>query len=151
MKMFLSQSDDNLGYESNDIVLIMWMQRVAIVSVRNLVWKWAVMAFGGHNLNDLHMMQVVGHPIAPECPLEILELRWLLSQDQSVITYVEEREASMTAIKLIALDLRSGPVDPTRKISPKNLSSKWLLRQGSKKVVLTTGRPLKAMEFLLDS
>ena len=51
-----------------------------------------VMAFGD-NLNDLHMMQVVGHPVAPEnARPEILELAETVighHQDQSVIAYME--------------------------------------------------------------
>jgi len=52
-----------------------------------------VMAFGD-NLNDLHMMQVVGHPIAPEnARPEILELATEVigsHKDQSVIAYMEK-------------------------------------------------------------
>ena len=51
-----------------------------------------VMAFGD-NLNDLHMMQVVGHPIAPEnARPEILELAEAVighHKDQSVMSYME--------------------------------------------------------------
>ena len=51
-----------------------------------------VMAFGD-NLNDLHMMQVVGHPVAPEnARPEILELAETVighHKDQSVIAYME--------------------------------------------------------------
>ncbi len=49
------------------------------------------MAFGD-NLNDLHMMQVVGHPVAPEnARPEILELAETVighHKDQSVIAYM---------------------------------------------------------------
>ena len=51
-----------------------------------------VMAFGD-NLNDLHMMQVVGQPIAPEnARPEILELAETVighHKNQSVMTYME--------------------------------------------------------------
>ncbi|CVY90075.1 Cof family protein [Streptococcus pneumoniae] len=51
-----------------------------------------IMAFGD-NLNDLHMMQVVGHPAAPEnARPEILELAKTVighHKDQSVIAYME--------------------------------------------------------------
>ena len=51
-----------------------------------------VMAFGD-NLNDLHMMQVVGHPIAPEnARPEILELAEAVighHKEQSVMAYME--------------------------------------------------------------
>ena len=52
-----------------------------------------VMAFGD-NLNDLHMMEVVGHPIAPEnARPEILALAKEVigsHADQSVINYMEK-------------------------------------------------------------
>ena len=52
-----------------------------------------VLAFGD-NLNDLHMMQVVGHPIAPEnARPEILELAETVLPHHStgsVLRYMEE-------------------------------------------------------------
>ena len=56
----------------------------------------------------------------------------------------------MTDIKLIALDLDGTLLNSSKKISPKNLEA--LKKAGDKgvKIVLTTGRPLKAMEFFLN-
>ena len=69
------------GFESIDIVLDHVDKGVAIVELAkklNLDMD-QVMAFGD-NLNDLHMMQVVGHPVAPEnARPEILELAEQLS------------------------------------------------------------------------
>ena len=83
------------GFESIDIVLDHVDKGVAIVELAkklNLDMD-QVMAFGD-NLNDLHMMQVVGHPVAPEnARPEILELAETVighHKDQSVITYMEE-------------------------------------------------------------
>ena len=56
----------------------------------------------------------------------------------------------MTAIKLIALDLDGTLLTSDKKISQRNLTALAAAREKGVKVVLTTGRPLKAMEFLLD-
>ena len=56
----------------------------------------------------------------------------------------------MTAIKLIALDLDGTLLTSDKKISQRNLKTLAAARAKRVKVVLTTGRPLKAMEFLLD-
>ena len=55
------------GFESIDIVLDYVDKGVAIVELaKNLYLTMdQVMAFGD-NLNDLHMMQGCGHPVAPE-------------------------------------------------------------------------------------
>ncbi|MFS9180262.1 HAD family hydrolase [Streptococcus timonensis] len=82
------------GFESIDIVLDYVDKGVAIVELAkklNLDMD-QVMAFGD-NLNDLHMMQVVGHPVTPEnARPEILELAETVighHKDQSVIAYME--------------------------------------------------------------
>ncbi len=62
------------------------------------------MAFGD-NLNDLHMMQVVGHPVAPEnARPEILELAETVDflKTNQLSAYMEE--LYWQDIKLIALD-----------------------------------------------
>ena len=64
------------GYECIDIVLDYVDKGVAIQALMDQlgISRDQVLAFGD-NLNDLHMMQVVGHPIAPEnARPEILEL-----------------------------------------------------------------------------
>ena len=83
------------GYESIDIVLDYVDKGVAIIELAkklNLTMD-QVMAFGD-NLNDLHMMEVVGHPIAPEnARPEILALAKEVigsHADQSVINYMEK-------------------------------------------------------------
>ena len=82
------------GFESIDIVLDYVDKGVAIVELAKKlgITMDQVMAFGD-NLNDLHMMQVVGHPIAPEnARPEILELAETVighHKDQSVIAYME--------------------------------------------------------------
>ena len=55
------------GFESIDIVLDYVDKGVAITALADKlgITMDQVMAFGD-NLNDLHMMQVVGHPVAPE-------------------------------------------------------------------------------------
>ena len=55
------------GFESIDIVLDYVDKGVAITALADKlgISMDQVMAFGD-NLNDLHMMQVVGHPVAPE-------------------------------------------------------------------------------------
>ena len=82
------------GFESIDIVLDYVDKGVAIVELAKKldITMNQVMAFGD-NLNDLHMMQVVGHPVAPEnARPEILELAETVighHKDQSVIAYME--------------------------------------------------------------
>ena len=82
------------GFESIDIVLDYVDKGVAIVELAKKlgITMDQVMAFGD-NLNDLHMMQVVGHPVAPEnARPEILELAETVighHKDQSVIAYME--------------------------------------------------------------
>ena len=82
------------GFESIDIVLDYVDKGVAIVELAKKLDldMDQVMAFGD-NLNDLHMMQVVGHPVAPEnARPEILELAETVighHKDQSVIAYME--------------------------------------------------------------
>ncbi|CNA16963.1 Cof family protein [Streptococcus pneumoniae] len=82
------------GFESIDIVLDYVDKGVAIVELAKKlgITMDQVMAFGD-NLNDLHMMQVVGYPVAPEnARPEILELAETVighHKDQSVIAYME--------------------------------------------------------------
>lgn len=83
------------GYESIDIVLDYVDKGVAIKALAEKLGLTMdeVMAFGD-NLNDLHMMEVVGHPVAPEnARPEILDLAETVighHKDQSVIAYMEE-------------------------------------------------------------
>lgn len=82
------------GYKSIDIVLDYVDKGVAIVELaKKLDLEMdQVMAFGD-NLNDLHMLQVAGYPIAPEnARPEILEVaKEVIGHHaaQSVITYME--------------------------------------------------------------
>ena len=82
------------GFESIDIVLDYVDKGVAIVELAKKlgITMDQVLAFGD-NLNDLHMMQVVGHSVAPEnARPEILELAETVighHKDQSVIAYME--------------------------------------------------------------
>lgn len=55
----------------------------------------------------------------------------------------------MPEIKLIALDLDGTLLTSDKKISPRNMAALQAARRQGVKVVLTTGRPLKAMEFFL--
>lgn len=55
----------------------------------------------------------------------------------------------MTDIKLIALDLDGTLLTSDKKISETNLRALRAAQEQGVKVVLTTGRPLKAMEFFL--
>ena len=55
----------------------------------------------------------------------------------------------MTKIKLIALDLDGTLLNSDKKISTANKEALAAARRAGVKVVLTTGRPLKAMDFLL--
>lgn len=83
------------GYESIDIVLDYVDKGVAIKALAEKLGLEMdeVMAFGD-NLNDLHMLEVVGHPVAPEnARPEILDLAETVighHKDQSVIAYMEE-------------------------------------------------------------
>ena len=83
------------GYESIDIVLDYVDKGVAIQALMDQlgISRDQVLAFGD-NLNDLHMMQVVGHPIAPEnARPEILELAETVLTHHStgsVLRYMEE-------------------------------------------------------------
>ena len=56
----------------------------------------------------------------------------------------------MSHIKLIALDLDGTLLNSEKKISPRNLAAIRAAQEKGVKVVLTTGRPLKAMDFLLQ-
>ena len=83
------------GFESIDIVLDYVDKGVAIKALAEKLGLEMdeVMAFGD-NLNDLHMLEVVGHPVAPEnARPEILDLAETVighHKDQSVIAYMEE-------------------------------------------------------------
>ena len=55
----------------------------------------------------------------------------------------------MADIKLIALDLDGTLLTTDKKISQGNLAALKAAQQQGVKIVLTTGRPLKAMEFFL--
>ena len=83
------------GYECIDIVLDYVDKGVAIQALMDQlgISRDQVLAFGD-NLNDLHMMQVVGHPIAPEnARPEILELAETILPHHStgsVLRYMEE-------------------------------------------------------------
>ncbi|MBP2622923.1 Cof-type HAD-IIB family hydrolase [Streptococcus oricebi] len=55
----------------------------------------------------------------------------------------------MTEIKLIALDLDGTLLTHDKKISERNLAALKAAHAQGVKIVLTTGRPLKAMEFFL--
>lgn len=82
------------GYQSIDIVLDYVDKGVAIAELAKKlgISLEQVMAFGD-NLNDLHMLQVVGHPVAPEnARPEILKVAKTVigpHSDQSVIAYME--------------------------------------------------------------
>ena len=56
----------------------------------------------------------------------------------------------MSHIKVIALDLDGTLLNSEKKISPRNLAAIRAAQEKGIKVVLTTGRPLKAMDFLLQ-
>ena len=56
----------------------------------------------------------------------------------------------MSHIKVIALDLDGTLLNSEKKISPRNLAAIRAAQEKGVKVVLTTGRPLKAMDFLLQ-
>ena len=55
----------------------------------------------------------------------------------------------MSKISLIALDLDGTLLNSEKKISPRNRAALAAAQAQGVKVVLTTGRPLKAMDFLL--
>ena len=55
----------------------------------------------------------------------------------------------MADIKLIALDLDGTLLTSDKKISERNLAALKAAQAKGVKVVLTTGRPLKAMDFFL--
>ena len=55
----------------------------------------------------------------------------------------------MADIKLIALDLDGTLLNSDKKISERNLATLKVAQDKGVKVVLTTGRPLKAMDFFL--
>ena len=83
------------GFESIDIVLDYVDKGVAITALADKlgISMDQVMAFGD-NLNDLHMMQVVGHPVAPEnARPEILAIAETVIDHHatgSVLRYMEE-------------------------------------------------------------
>jgi len=56
----------------------------------------------------------------------------------------------MSKISLIALDLDGTLLNSEKKISPRNRAAIAAAQAQGVKVVLTTGRPLKAMDFLLE-
>ena len=56
----------------------------------------------------------------------------------------------MSQISLIALDLDGTLLNSEKKISPRNRAALAAAQAQGVKVVLTTGRPLKAMDFLLE-
>jgi len=56
----------------------------------------------------------------------------------------------MADIKLIALDLDGTLLTSEKKISERNLAALKMAQEQGMKIVLTTGRPLKAMELFLN-
>lgn len=56
----------------------------------------------------------------------------------------------MAEIKLIALDLDGTLLTSEKKISARNLAALKAAQEQGIKIVLTTGRPLKAMELFLN-
>ena len=56
----------------------------------------------------------------------------------------------MSQISLIALDLDGTLLNSEKKISPRNRAALVAAQAQGVKVVLTTGRPLKAMDFLFE-
>ena len=83
------------GFESIDIVLEHVDKGVAITALaEKMGWDMEQIVAFGDNLNDLHMMQVVGLPIAPSnARPEIQELAKIIigpHSEESVIAYMEE-------------------------------------------------------------
>ena len=108
------------GFESIDIVLDHVDKGVAIVELAkklNLDMD-QVMAFGD-NLNDLHMMQVVGHPVAPEnARPEILELaETVIWTPQRPISYRLYGGIVMTDIKINCFGLGWYLIDNRQEIN----------------------------------
>lgn len=83
------------GFESIDIVLDYVDKGVALLALAEQLGftKDEIVAFGD-NLNDLHMLEVAGHSVAPKnARPEILDLADTVighHKDQSVIAYMEE-------------------------------------------------------------
>lgn len=139
------------GFESIDIVLDYVDKGVAIVELAKKlgITMDQVMAFGD-NLNDLHMMQVVGHPVAPEnARPEILELAETVIGHHTPVGYRLYGGLIMADIKLIALDLDGTLLTTDKRLTDRTKATLKAARDRGIKVVLTTGRPLKAMDFFL--
>lgn len=141
------------GYKSIDIVLDYVDKGVALVELAKKLGLEMdqVMAFGD-NLNGPAYVQGGG---APRLHQKMHGRKFLavakdvIGHHAGPICYDLHGGLIMADIKLIALDLDGTLLTTDKKISQGNLAALKAAQQQGVKVVLTTGRPLKAMEFFL--
>lgn len=109
-----------------------------------------VTAFGDNN-NDLELLTLAGHAVAvangragvKELADEVIGNH----KTGAVLTYLEQAVAD---IKLVALDLDNTLFTSDKQVSPDNRTALQLAQEKGVQVVLTTGRPLEAIRYLLD-
>lgn len=109
-----------------------------------------VTAFGD-NSNDVELLTLAGRSLAvANGRAEVQELADEVigtNQTGAVLTYLEQAVAD---IRLVALDLDNTLFTTDKQISPANRSALQLAQEKGVQVVITTGRPLKAITWLLE-
>lgn len=109
-----------------------------------------VTAFGD-NSNDLELLTLAGHAVAvANGRAEVKDLADEVighHKTGAVLTYLEQAVAD---IKLVALDLDNTLFTSDKQVSPDNRAALQLAQEKGVQVVLTTGRPLEAIRYLLD-
>lgn len=109
-----------------------------------------VTAFGD-NGNDLELMSQVGQAIAVANAIPAIKERasQVIGHHETgaVLTYLEQAVAD---IRLLALDLDGTLFTTDKQVSPENKAALRLAKEKGVKIVITTGRPLKAIGNLLE-
>lgn len=109
-----------------------------------------VTAFGDNN-NDLELLTLAGRAVAVangRAGVKALADEVIgHHQTGAVLTYLEQAVAD---IQLVALDLDNTLFTSDKQVSPENRAALRLAQEKGVKVVLTTGRPLEAIRYLLE-
>ncbi len=109
-----------------------------------------VTAFGD-NGNDLELMSQVGQAIAVANAIPAIKERasQVIGHHETgaVLTYLEQAAAD---IKLLALDLDGTLFTTDKQVSPENKLALQLAKEKGVDIVITTGRPLKAIGNLIE-
>lgn len=109
-----------------------------------------VTAFGDNN-NDLELLSLAGRAVAvANGRAEVKDLADEVIGDHQTAAVLIYLEQAVADIKLLALDLDNTLFTSDKQISPDNKAALQLAQEKGVQVVLTTGRPLKAIGGLLE-